>query len=249
VLALVAGCATPAPAVPGGPPAGVPWDYQIGGSAPPAAGVGVVVRDSTDSPASGVYSVCYVNAFQSQPGVDVPAGLLLRDAAGAAVEDPDWPGEFLFDVGTGAGRAAVLAHVGPAVDGCAADGFDAVEADNLDSWTRSGGTLDAGDAAAMARLLVGRAHAAGLAIGQKNAVELAAADLGFDFAVTEDCALFDECAAYARAYAVVLDVEYTDEGFAAACGRGTAGVSVVRRDLAVSAPGSAGHDAERCPPR
>jgi hypothetical protein len=143
----------------------------------------------------------------------------------------------------------VLAHAGPAVDGCAAGGFDAVEADNLDSWTRSGGALDAGDAAAMARLLVGRAHAAGLAIAQRNAVALAGADLGFDVAVTEDCALFDSCAPYARAYGVVLDVECTDEGFAAASARGAAGVSAVRRDRAVSPPGSAGHVAERCPPR
>jgi hypothetical protein len=227
----------------------VPWDYQIGGASPPDPQVGIVVRDRADEPAPGAYSVCYVNAFQSQPGADVPADLLLRDRSGAPVEDPGWPGEYLFDVSTAGSRDAVLDLVGPWIDGCADAGFDAVEADNLDSWTRSRGLLDAGDAAATARLLVHRAHAAGLAVAQKNAAELTGLDLGFDLAVTEDCAVYDECAGYARTYDVVLDVEYTDEGFAAGCAAGTEGVSVVRRDVAVSVPGTAGYVSEWCPAR
>ena len=124
-----------------------------------------------------------------------------------------------------------------------------MEADDLDSWTRSEGRLDVDDAAAMALLLTGPAHAAGLAIAQKNAADLAGRDLGFDLAVTEDCAVYDECDAYAQVHDVVLDVEYTAEGFAAACAAGTDGVSVARRDLAVSAPGSDGYVAEWCPAR
>ncbi|MGY1745432.1 endo alpha-1,4 polygalactosaminidase [Blastococcus sp. SYSU D00695] len=78
-------------------------------------------------------------------GAETPAGLLLllRDGTGMPLEDPGRPGEFLFDVSTPAQRDAVLALVGPWVDGCAADGFDAIELDDLDSWTRSGGRLDA----------------------------------------------------------------------------------------------------------
>ena len=248
LLLAVVGCAGPEPD-PGAPPEDLRWDYQIGGASDPGPGVGAVVRDRGDEPAAGVWSVCYVNAFQSQPGADVPADVLLRDGAGAPVEDPGWPGEYLFDVSTEARRDAVMAVVGPWLDGCAADGFDAVEADNLDSWTRSRGLLDAEDAAAMARLLVARVHASGLEIAQKNAVDLLGRDLGFDLAVTEDCAVYDECAAYAQAHDVVLDVEYTDEGFASACAAATAGVSVVRRDLAVSPPGAAGYVAEWCPER
>jgi Glycoside-hydrolase family GH114 len=241
---LLAGCA----AVPAGgvvdPPAGASFDYQLGGSYPPADGVGIVVRDRTARPDPDRYSVCYVNAFQTQPGEHaVPDGLLLRDADGHAVEDPDWPGELLVDVSTAAKRRALLAVVGPWIDGCADDGYDAVEPDNLDSWTRSGGALTEDDAAATARLLVERAHRAGLAIAQKNAVELADDDLGFDFAVTEDCAAYGECGAYAAVYDVVLDVEYDGP-----CPAGDLpdGVSVIRRDPGLTPPGSPDHVYEDC---
>ena len=48
--------------------------------------------------------------------------------------------------------------VGRWVDGCAADGFDAVEFDNLDSFTRSHGLIERRQALAYARLLVRAAH-------------------------------------------------------------------------------------------
>jgi hypothetical protein len=229
------------------PPRDVRFDYQLGGAYPAAEDVGVVVRDRTDAPDPDRYSVCYVNAFQTQPGADdVPERLLLHDEDGARVEDPGWPDEHLLDISTQERRAAVLDVVGPWFDGCADDGFDAVEPDNLDSWTRSGGALDRADAAAMARLLVTRAHARGLAIAQKNAAELTEERLGFDFAVVEDCQAFAECASYAAAYGVVLDVEYDDVAFAEACAAATDGVSVQRRDLPVGMPGSAGYVARWC---
>ena len=225
-------------------PTGARVDYQLGGAYPPAAGVTGVVRDRTDSPTDG-WSACYVNAFQTQPGsTDWPEDVLLHDG-GHRVEDPDWPGEYLLDVSTAARRTRVLAVVGPWIDRCAADGFDAVEPDNLDSWTRSHGALDEADAAATARLLVARAHAAGLVIGQKNAPELAGHQLGFDYAVTEDCGRYDECATFTDAYATVLDVEYGDAGFRRACA--VPGLHVQRRDLAVSTPGTPGYVAAWCP--
>ncbi|MCW2578561.1 MAG: uncharacterized protein JWR82_162 [Blastococcus sp.] len=244
-LALSA-CGGPASTTP--PPADVPFDYQLGGGHEPVDDVGIVVRDRTDSADPRRYSICYVNAFQTQPGAtDVPEGLLLRAGDGRLVEDPDWPGEYLLDITTADRRGAVLDVVGPWIDGCAAAGFDAVEPDNIDSWTRSGGLLDASDAAAMARLLTERAHAAGLAVAQKNAAELLDRRLGFDFAVVEDCAVFDECAAFAESYPVVLALEYEDEAFAAACAASVPHVSVQRRDPAVSPPGTPGHVARWCP--
>ena len=55
-------------------------DYQLGGAYEPADGVTVVVRDRTDEPLEGAYSICYVNGFQTQPGElsDWPSGLLLE---------------------------------------------------------------------------------------------------------------------------------------------------------------------------
>lgn len=49
------------------PAANVTFDYQIGGAYTPPAGVGAVSRDRGDDPADGLYNVCYVNAFQTQP--------------------------------------------------------------------------------------------------------------------------------------------------------------------------------------
>ena len=231
-----------------GLPAGALVDYQLGGAYAPSPGVSGVVRDRTEDPVPGLWSACYVNAFQTQPGAGGwPEELLLHDAAGRRVEDPDWPGEFLLDVSTDRRRADVLAVVGRWIDGCAAAGFDAVEPDNLDSWTRSAGLLTAADAAATAGALVDRAHAVGLAVAQKNAPELAGEDLGFDYAVAEDCAAYDECAVYTGAYRTVLDVEYTDAGFRRACGLG--GLTVQRRDLGVTAPGDPDYVAAWCPAR
>jgi hypothetical protein len=69
------------------PPRDVRFDYQLGGAYPAAEDVGVVVRDRTDAPDPDRYSVCYVNAFQAQPGADDVPERLLHDADGARVED------------------------------------------------------------------------------------------------------------------------------------------------------------------
>jgi hypothetical protein len=256
VAVLLSGCGTddaPSPTPPAKPPlgtlpTGARVDYQLGGAYAPAPGVAGVVRDRTDAPAPGLWSACYVNAFQTQPGADDwPEELLLHDTSGQRIEDPDWPGEFLLDVSTDQRRADLMAVVGSWIDGCAASGFDAVEPDNLDSWTRSDGLLTAADAAATAEALVDRAHAAGLAIAQKNAPELAGEDLGFDYAVAENCGAYDECAVYTDAFGSVLDVEYTVRGFQRACTLG--GLSVQRRDVDLTLPGDPGYVAAWCPAR
>ncbi|MGO1890536.1 MAG: endo alpha-1,4 polygalactosaminidase [Corynebacterium variabile] len=83
-------------------------DYQLGGAYEPPAGTTVVVRDASADPVEGVYSVCYLNAFQSQPGTaDSWGDLLLRDASGAPVADPDWPDEFLLDTSSAVRRAEI----------------------------------------------------------------------------------------------------------------------------------------------
>ncbi|WP_369070222.1 endo alpha-1,4 polygalactosaminidase [Kineococcus terrestris] len=230
-------------------------DYQIGGAYPPAAGVSVVVRDRAERPAPGVYSVCYVNAFQTQPGERARwrPELLLRDRTGTPVRDADWPDEVLLDTSGPAQRAGIAAVVGPWLDDCAARGFRAVELDNLDSWTRSGGRLTQRDALALAGLLARRAHAAGLAVAQKNAPETTreqARAAGFDFAVAEDCERHRECGAYTAVHGRrVLEVEHTDGGRAAferACRVRGGTVHVVLRDRDVLPRGRGGHVSASC---
>ena len=211
------------------PPEGARFDYQLGGASPVPDGATVVARDSTDDPAEGAYGICYVNGFQTQPGVEWPDELLVRTADGEPLVDPGWPDEHLFDLSTEANRQAVAERQASTIDGCAASGYQAVEFDNLDSWTRSDGAFDEDDAVAFATLLVARAHAAGLATAQKNTADLGARgrdEVGYDFAVTEECDRYDECDAFTDVYGgLVFDVEYTDDlrgSVAEVCARVTA---------------------------
>lgn len=260
VAALLSACAPGAPADRDDPPAvsgfpaGATPDYQLGGAYDPPPGVGIVGRDRSSAPADGVYSICYVNGFQTQPGelADWPDDLLLQGDDGP-VFDPEWPDEALLDTSTAGKRAAIAAIVGPWIDGCAASGFQAVEFDNLDTYSRSDGALALDDNLALAALLVDIAHGAGLAAGQKNAAEDAAAlqgQAGFDFAVVEECAAYRECAAYAEVYGErVVDIEYSDElprSFAEMCADQDTPSSVVLRDRDLLPPGSAGHVFETC---
>ena len=234
------------------PPVDAGVDYQLGGAYAPAAGVGVVSRDRNSAPAPGLYNICYVNGFQVQPDEAAwwsreHADLLLHDARGEPVIDADW-NEPLLDISTPARRAAIASIVGGWIAGCERAGFDAIEIDNLDSYTRSGGRLTEADAVAAMRLFADAAHALALPIAQKNAADLAArrADLGTDFAIAEECARYAECAAYTAAYADhVIVIEYRRADFATAC-RLFPGLSIVLRDRPLAPVGARGHVFATC---
>lgn len=243
------------------PPVGGQFDYQLGAAYELAGGLDVVVRDATADPAVGTYNVCYVNGFQTQPDqaelwLDGNEDLLLHDRAGNLVVDPDWPDEYVLDPSTEQRRERILGLLGPVLRGCAAEGFDAVEIDNLDTWTRFAeagtGLIHQEDALALARAYVDLAHESGLAVGQKNAAEVTttARELGFDFAVTEECAAYDECAAYTGVYGEhVLQVEYTDNlpaGFDAVCAGLDRAPLTILRDRDLVGPEDPAYAYERC---
>jgi hypothetical protein len=240
VFALATGLAAPASAAVLPLPVATDVDYQLGGAVTPAANVGIVVRDRSDAPVPGLYNICYVNAFQTQPGAGrfwaERPGLVLR-RGGRPVVDEAW-GEFLLDLRTPAKRAALARVVDRWTAGCAADGFDAVELDNLDSFTRSDGLLRKRQALALARLLVDGAHAHGLAVGQKNLAGLDGTRVGFDFAVAEECGRYDECGRYVEHYGdQVLAIEYRARDFAVTCAGWGVRLPVVLRDRDVSPAG------------
>ncbi|WP_336659251.1 endo alpha-1,4 polygalactosaminidase [Leucobacter sp. USHLN153] len=238
----------------GGFPAGAIPDYQLGGAYEPEADVGVVVRDRTAEPAPGVYSICYVNAFQTQPGgLDAWPEQLLLQLDGATLFDPDWPDEALLDTSSTEKREAIAAVVVPWIDGCAEAGFDAVEFDNLDSYTRSHGALSLEDNVALSELLVDGAHAAGLAAGQKNAAEdtvTLGRGAGFDFAIAEECAAYEECESYTAVYGeAVIDIEYSDQlpkPFTEMCSDENTPASVVLRDRDLLTPSDEGYVRQSC---
>lgn len=233
------------------PPADADFDYQLGGPYDPPAGATVVARDSTADP-GGEYSICYVNGFQTQPGQsgEWAPDLLLRDEAGAPLADPGWPDEFLLDTSTQAKRDGIGSQIGSVLEQCARSGFDAVEIDNLDSYTRSGGALDIEDNIAMAESFASYAHSLGLAIAQKNGAGDSVRfrdEVGFDFAVTEECMRYDECADYLDAYdGPVFDIEYDAEVFAAACTDPDRPASMILRDLGLTVPDDPEYVRETC---
>lgn len=260
---LVSGCATASSPASGGhdytnlPTSGVP-DYQLGGAYRPADDVTIVERDSTSHPASDRYNICYVNGFQTQPE-DASmwkrshADALLRDDDGDPVSDPGWPDEMLLDTRTAAARESIVAVLTKSIARCGDRGFDAVEFDNLDSWTRSHGALTRSGNLALASALVDVAHAHGLAAGQKNTPQLGASgkrDTGFDFVVAEECVKYRECAAYTKTYGPrVIDIEYSDNigrSWASVCDLDSRPAMTILRDRDLVPVSSKAYVFERC---
>lgn len=242
------------------PPVGAAFDYQLGGAYDPPSGVTVVARDSTASPAGAGYDICYVNGFQTQPGegdswlAASDGALVLHDASGEPFIDPGWPDEYILDTSTAASRDGIVARMRPVIEGCADSGFDAVEIDNLDTYSRSDGALTIEDNIALAAAYASVAHSAGLAIAQKNGAGNSARfkdEVGFDFVVAEECMRFEECDDYLDAYdGMVFDIEYTDDeptgGFAAACSAAGRPASMILRDHSLSAVGSSEYAYASC---
>lgn len=247
------------------PPSSGVFDYQLGGSYDeldlgdgPVA-IDVVVRDATSEPLAGAYSVCYVNGFQTQPD-DAEfwldhEDLLLHNSSGDLVVDPEWPDEYVLDPSTSAQREGILEILGPVIDGCADDGFDAVEIDNLDTWTRFD-EIDEAGSHALAGAFVARAHEGGMAIAQKNAAEItqvAHDEIGFDFAVTEECGVWEECAEYTDVYGDhVLQIEYPEAlekaemTFEQVCALADRAPLTILRDVELVQAGTAGYVYDAC---
>jgi hypothetical protein len=234
------------------PPANAGLDYQLGGSYAPAANVGIVSRDRTEKPAPGLYNICYINGFQAQPDADdfwliQHPDLVLRDAMNKPVIDKDW-NEMLLDVSSADKRERLLQVETEWIAGCASAGFQALEVDNLDTYSRSGGRISQDNAVAFMKLLSAEAHRQGLAIAQKNATDLVGrrAEMGTDFVVSEECAHYDECDDYIRGYGEhVLLIEYTKSDFDKAC-KSYPSYSVVLRDRNLVRKGQSGYVFDGC---
>jgi len=234
------------------PDANAKWDYQIGKAYKPRDGVTVVSRDREAKPFAKGYTMCYVNAYQTQPGEvrwwkNHHRNLLLKKD-GKFVVDGFW-GEILLDISTKAKRTKLAKIVGRWITGCANHGFQAIEPDNLDSWTRSKGQLTRAQAFNFANLLISAAHKENLAIGQKNAAGATrlGARKGFDFAVAEECGRWRECKAYMDAYGKqVYVIEYRLQDFKYSCRHWGDKLSIILRNLMVTGPGSKNYVYKSC---
>jgi hypothetical protein len=181
-----------------------------------------------------------VNGFQTQPDERAfwrSRMWLVLHQGGKPVVDEAW-NEMLLDLRTPAKRKRLAQIVGGWTRRCAADGYDAVEFDNLDSFTRSHGLIRRSQAVAYARLLVRAAHDAGLAAGQKNLAEFDGRTIGYDFAVAEECGRWHECGRYVADFGRrVLVIEYRRPDFTRTCSRWADRLAVVLRDLDLSPNG------------
>lgn len=164
----------------------------------------------------------------------------------------------MLDTRTAAQRTAIANILNGWIDSCAAKGFDAIEPDNLDTFTRSDSILKVADNLALAKLIADHAHSLGLAIAQKNTAEIEGegkAVAGFDFAVVEGCqewstSTYDECAIYSNVYGNnMIEIEYTDAGIAnwnKACTARGSKISVLYRDRDLVTPSSRDYVYQEC---
>ena len=176
--------------------------------------------------AAGGKAICYLDAGTDEPfrpdhqaylDFDAACGgcLLGRSVAGFAEER--W-----LDIDDERGqRTFVLGRVAARLERCRADGFDAVEFDNVEGYAnRTGLPLSQGAQLLFDTALANLAHARGLAVALKNDLEQIPALLPyFDMAIDEQCQEFEECDAltpFVAAGKPVFQVEYRSSA-AGAC--------------------------------
>ncbi|HEY5926452.1 MAG TPA: endo alpha-1,4 polygalactosaminidase [Kofleriaceae bacterium] len=234
------------------PPTNAKFDYQLGGPYPPPSGVKVISRDRNAGRVDGLYNICYVNGFQIQPDEEDwwllnHPDLILKDANGTIVRDTQW-NEMLLDIRLAEKRTAIASIIGRWIKECATLSFQAVEIDNLDSYTRSQGLLLEHMAIQTMAQMAEHAHAVGRPIAQKNSSDLAAkkAELGTDFAIAEECNRYNECDMYTAAYGDnVIVIEYRTADFTAGC-TAFPNLSIVLRDTNLVTPSSTEYVYDGC---
>ncbi|MFT5353103.1 MAG: hypothetical protein ACI9KE_000300 [Polyangiales bacterium] len=224
------------------PPVNGRLDYQLGGDYAPPVGVNVISRDRLGRPAPGLYNICYVNGYQVQPGEvnDWEEDLVLRDSRGEPIIDPEWD-EAILDISSEDRRRRIAVVVGGWIEQCARDGFDAIEIDNLDTYSRVDGRISEDDAVSFMALLSTRAHGLGVAIAQKNSAEILSrrAEMGTDFVVVEECERYRECGDFIDVYGeFVLMIEYRTQDFERSCAALADTHAIVLRDLQLVTPDS-----------
>lgn len=165
--------------------------------------------------AKGIKVVCYMDAGTYEPNrpddADFPASL-----KGKAVQG--WPGELWLDVRPSGPNYAKLQSIMTArFKACQQKGFDAVEPDNIDSYTNDPGfSTTAADQLEYNKWLAMTAHGLGLAIFQKNDLDqVKALEPSFDGILNEECNKYSECdtlSPYPAAGKPAWNAEYTDDG-------------------------------------
>ncbi|WP_254605371.1 endo alpha-1,4 polygalactosaminidase [Deinococcus sp. JMULE3] len=249
------------------PPTGLMgWDWQIGASSDSAvsvpAGAKLIDLDGFNTSAAkvaelkskGYYTVCYINAGSWESyrpdAAKYPDYLKIQ-------QDPDWAGEYFLDVTDVFKSGSALAPILQArFKMCKDKGFDALEPDNLQNDENvSGGKITTQQQIDFNGWVADQAHAAGLAVFQKNGPDkiLLKDRTGkmmvekFDGILNEECQQYSECgplAEYTKRGKLALNVEYSTT---LNCATYTSlGVSAMKRDLGLVSPSMSGYKRQSC---
>ncbi|MEX0800801.1 MAG: endo alpha-1,4 polygalactosaminidase [Dehalococcoidia bacterium] len=199
------------------PAPGATWQWQLQDDIDTSLDVDVYDIDLFDAPQSTIDAlhedgravICYFSAGSLEDGRE-DAGRFQPSDAGNRLEN--WPDERWLDVRS----ANVRAIMEDRLDIAVARGCDAIEPDNVDAFQNdSGFSLTADDQLDYNRFLASAAHARGLSVGLKNALDLVdELEPGFDWALNEECLAYDECGALAPfldAGKAVFHVEYVED--------------------------------------
>lgn len=222
--------------------AAVRWQIQFTGALDTSVEASVFDVDGDGTTAAqvralhrrGAKVICYVSAGSYEnwraDADKFPASVLGADLQG-------WPGEKWLDIR----QWKILGPIMTArFQACRKKGFDAVDPDNLDGYTNANGLgLTAADQLAYNRHIAATAHALALAVGLKNDLgQVKTLVGGFDFAINEQCAYYQECALlkpFIKAGKPVFEIEYevTTSSFCPASTK--LGFAAIRKRTALSA--------------
>lgn len=194
------------------------WDWQLSAPFDLTRDVDVFALDADnvtkakikEIKSRGTKTVCYVSVGTAEDFRDdiskFPASVMGKTLS-------NWASERYLDIRK---LKVLLPIMTKRFERCAAIGFDAVEADNLDVYSNdSGFELTDKDTIRYAIALVKIAKSQNLEIVQKNLVELIPElEKMFDFIMVENCfaqKLCDELKPYLDAGKIVLNAEYIEE--------------------------------------
>jgi hypothetical protein len=176
------------------------WTWQLQGTLKTSYNVNVYDIDLFDTSvqtiaqlkAAGRRVVCYFSAGTSE---DWRADYSRFQATDMGSPLGDWPGERWLDTRSVNVRAVMVSRLELA----RSKGCDGVEPDNVDAFINNPGLpLTADTQLDYNKFLASAAHGRGLAIGLKNDVgQLAELEPHFDFALNEQCNVYNECGGYA----------------------------------------------------
>jgi hypothetical protein len=197
------------------PAVGTTWQWQLSGTVDVTVPAEVFDIDAEVNTAAtvaelhrrGAKVICYIDVGTWE-GYRRDAAAFPASVLGNRVDG--WDQERWLDIRQ---RSVLLPIMEARIAACAAKGFDAVEPDLVEGYrSNTGFPITAADQLAYNRAIADLAHKYGLGVGLKNdAGQVTQLEPYFDFAVVEECAVYNECSAYLpfiRAGKAVLHVEY-----------------------------------------